>query len=58
MKGRITYSIRRLSGWLVFLLIALTGMEAQNSNPVPSISLPGSQRSDFTGSEAPMENDA
>jgi outer membrane protein TolC len=50
MQGRPRYSKRCSYGCLLIFLFALTGIEAQNSNPVPSISLPGSQ-SPFTGSE-------
>ena len=41
----------RLFASALILLLAVTGLVAQNSTPAPSISLPGSQ-SPFTGSEA------
>jgi outer membrane protein TolC len=44
------YPNRRLFACTLLLLFAVTGLVAQNSAPVPSISLPGSQ-SPFTGSE-------
>jgi len=50
MHGPITCPNRRLLAWTLLLPFAVTGLVAQNSAPVPSISLPGSQ-SPFTGSE-------
>jgi outer membrane protein TolC len=41
---------RRILAFTLVLLFGVTGLVAQNSAPVPSISLPGSQ-SPFTGSE-------
>ena len=50
MHGPITYPNRRLLAWTLLLPFTVTGLMAQNSAPVPSIALPGSQ-SPFTGSE-------
>jgi len=50
MHGPLTCPNRRLLAWTLLLPFAVTGLVAQNSAPVPSISLPGSQ-SPFTGSE-------
>ena len=41
---------RRFLAWTLVSFFAVTGLMAQNSTPVPSITLPGSQ-SPFTGSE-------
>jgi len=50
MPSSLPQSIRRLLVFALLLLFAVTGLMAQSSAPVPSISLPGSQ-SPFTGSE-------
>lgn len=50
MQELLPQSKRRSIAVSCLLLLAVTGLAAQNSAPVPSISLPGSQ-SPFTGSE-------
>ena len=50
MPSSLPRPTRRLFVFALLLLFAVTGLVAQNSVPVPSISLPGSQ-SPFTGSE-------
>jgi len=50
MRRLLAYPNRRFPGWTLLLLLAVTGLTAQNSISTPSISLPGSQ-SPFTGSE-------
>jgi len=44
------FPTRRFLAWTFVSLLAVTGLMAQDSTPVPSITLPGSQ-SPFTGSE-------
>jgi outer membrane protein TolC len=50
MPGFLSHPNRRFFAFTLMLLFSVAGLPAQNSAPVPSISLPGSQ-SPFTGSE-------